>query len=133
MNSLKDLKYSKINRVYVEEEVLNYKFKKEILKKLKNHRVIKINHYKNVFNRKNQSHLFQKENLSIILAKSNKRKLYKGSEICNDFGYEDFYYIVNSMNCIYDCHYCFLKGMYPSSNIVIFVDYQEIMNEVKKN
>jgi len=38
MNSLKDLKYSKINRVYVEEEVLNYKFTKEILKKFHKYR-----------------------------------------------------------------------------------------------
>lgn len=132
MNSLKELKYSKINKIYIEEDIFDNKYTKEILKNIKNFQTIKIKHYKDVFNRKNQSHKFQKENLNIILAKSNEKKVYEGAEICNNFGYEDFYYIVNLMNCTYDCEYCFLKGMYPSSNIVIFVDYDEIMMEVKK-
>ncbi len=132
MNSPENLKYSKFNKIYIEEDIFENEYTKEILKNIKNFQVIKIKHYKDVFNRKNQSHKFQKENLNIILAKSNEKKLYEGAEICNDFGYDDFYYIVNLMNCTYDCEYCFLKGMYPSSNIVIFVDYDEIMKEVKK-
>jgi len=132
MNYVKNLKYSKNNIVYVEEDVINEEYTKEILKKLKNHKIIKVKHYKDIFNRKNQSHLYQKDNLKIILAKSNEKKLYEGSEICNNFGFDNFYYTVSSMNCIYDCQYCFLKGMYPSSYIVIFVDYKKIMNEVKE-
>ncbi|MFW5890745.1 MAG: radical SAM protein [bacterium] len=132
MNSAKNLKYSKINKVYIEEDLLDNNYTKEILEKLNKPQIIKIKHYKDVFNRRNQSHRFQKENLTIILAKSNEKKVYKGSQICNDFGYDDFYYVVNQMNCTFDCEYCFLKGMYPSSNIVIFVDYEDIMLEVNK-
>jgi len=131
-NLKKSLTYSKDKKVYVEEDILHDEYTKEILKNLGFPDVISVKHYKNLFNRKNQSHKFQKENYKIILAKSNDKKIYKGSEVCNDFGYNNFYYIVNSMNCPYDCEYCFLKGMYPSSNIVIFVDYKEIMKDVKK-
>jgi len=132
MNLQKNLTYSKSKKVYVEEDILNDEYTKEILKNLEFPDIIKIKHYKDVFNRKNQSHKFQKENFKIILAKSKDKKIYKGAEVCNDFGYNNFYYIVNLMNCPYDCEYCFLKGMYPSSNIVIFIDYKEIMKNVKE-
>ena len=35
------------------------------------------------------------------------------------------------MNCIYDCEYCFLKGMYPSGNLVIFVNIEDFLNEIE--
>ena len=28
-------------------------------------------------------------------------------------------------NCLFDCRYCFLQGMYNSSNFVIFVNYED--------
>ena len=28
-------------------------------------------------------------------------------------------------NCIYDCRYCFLQGMYSSANFVLFVNFEE--------
>ena len=34
------------------------------------------------------------------------------------------------MNCIYDCEYCFLKGMYPGSDICIFTDIEETFSEI---
>ena len=36
------------------------------------------------------------------------------------------------MNCIYDCEYCYLKGMYQSAHLVIFVNLEDIFAEVKK-
>ena len=34
------------------------------------------------------------------------------------------------LNCIYDCKYCFLQGMFRSANFVIFVNYESFMNEI---
>ncbi|GIT53918.1 MAG: hypothetical protein Ct9H300mP16_10780 [Pseudomonadota bacterium] len=28
------------------------------------------------------------------------------------------------LNCIYDCRYCFLQGMYRSAHYVVFVNYE---------
>lgn len=36
------------------------------------------------------------------------------------------------MNCIYDCEYCYLQGMYPSGNIVAFLDLDLIFAEVDR-
>ena len=36
------------------------------------------------------------------------------------------------MNCVFDCEYCYLKGMYPSGNVVLFVNLDDIFDEVYK-
>lgn len=36
------------------------------------------------------------------------------------------------MNCIYDCEYCYLQGMYSSANVVVFVNIEDIFTEVKR-
>ena len=35
-------------------------------------------------------------------------------------------------NCLFDCKYCFLQGMYSSANYVIFVNYEDYYDEIKK-
>ena len=51
--------------------------------------------------------------------------------MCEDFGNEHFYYTSLIMNCYYDCEYCYLQGMYPSANIVIFVNIDDVFNELE--
>ena len=35
------------------------------------------------------------------------------------------------MNCIYQCEYCYLEGMYSSAYIVVFVNLEDFFSEVK--
>ena len=41
------------------------------------------------------------------------------------------------LNCVYDCRYCFLQGMYSSANYVLFVNYEDfegaIAEEIGEN
>ena len=41
------------------------------------------------------------------------------------------------LNCLYNCDYCFLQGMYSSGNMIVFVnqiDLQKAINEeIAKN
>ena len=46
-------------------------------------------------------------------------------------GNEHFYYASSMMNCLFDCEYCYLKGMYPSGNLVIFLNLEDIFAEVE--
>jgi len=34
------------------------------------------------------------------------------------------------LNCLYDCRYCFLQGMYPSAHQVIFVNYEDFADSI---
>ena len=41
------------------------------------------------------------------------------------------YYFSHMYNCIYDCKYCFLQGLYSSANYLIFVNYEDFLNQIK--
>ena len=36
------------------------------------------------------------------------------------------------LNCIYDCKYCYLQGMYSSANMVLFVNFDDFKKEIEK-
>ncbi len=102
------------------------------MNKFKHSKIIEIDNYKNIFNRASQNYKKQIKTQNIILAKKKNNFIYSGSELCNDYGNEKFFYAVTIMNCIYDCEYCFLKGMYPSPNIVIFMNLEDYITEFKR-
>ena len=34
------------------------------------------------------------------------------------------------LNCLYDCRYCFLQGMYRSANYVLYVNYEDFTKDI---
>lgn len=128
----KDLHKGQFKHIYIEERVWDHPVAQTILSKFSSAVVININHYKDVFNRPSQSFYQQKKNQSIILAYKEKPYLYKGSYLCEDFGYNNFYYSPCIQNCIYNCDYCYLQGLYPSGNIVIFVNIEDYLYETER-
>ena len=52
--------------------------------------------------------------------------------MCQSFGNKNFYYASSMMNCPFDCEYCYLKGMYPSSNMVVFVNLEDYRADVEE-
>lgn len=122
----------KFSHIYVETEIRNHPKTLEILSHFSSAVVIEIQKYKDIFNRKHQSNRLQYQSQSLILAKKSYDFLYNGSPVCQSFNEEYFYYCSNVMNCVYDCEYCFLKGMYGSSNIVVFVNLEEYFTEIEK-
>ncbi len=47
-------------------------------------------------------------------------------------GFRENYYFSHMLNCIYDCKYCFLQGMFNSANFVIFTNFCDFITEIKK-
>ncbi|EPR12705.1 SPL family radical SAM protein [Ruminiclostridium papyrosolvens] len=119
------------NSIYIEEQAYNYPVVRMVLEKYPDIPVITIRNYKDVFNRGNQCFQLQKHRQSLILAVKSSPFLYKGPEVCQDFGYSDFYYTSFLFNCIFDCEYCYLQGMYPSANVVAFVNVDEFKQEIE--
>lgn len=93
-------------------------------------RVVVIEHYKDMFNRSRQNSFLQKQSPALILAQKSQNLIYPGAPVCQDFGNRHFYYTSCMMNCIFDCEYCYLQGMYPSANIVVFLNLQEVFDQV---
>ena len=130
--NLSDNKYlaNNYSHIYVEKEAFEYPITKTILNHFKNSTVITINHYKDMFNRSKQDFVLQKKAQSLILAVNNSELIYPGARFCQSFGNANFYYTSNIMNCIYDCEYCYLQGMYPSGNMVIFVNIEDYFRKI---
>lgn len=126
-----NLNFSSFSHIYVENEAVENKNTQNILSHFKNSNLIKINHYKDIFFRKNQDFSVQKHSPKLILAVKHGNFIYNGAQVCEDFGNKYFYYTSSIMNCIYNCEYCYLQGMYTSANIVIFVNLDDVFHEVE--
>jgi spore photoproduct lyase len=116
---------SNFSHIYYEKEALDYPLAGGVLKKFPKASLIEIADHRDLFNRKRQDWRLQKKSLKLILAKRKSEFLYPGSDVTPDFNHRNFYYNTLVMNCIYDCHYCYLQGMYPSANIVMFTNIED--------
>ena len=109
----------KFDSIYIEKDILYLKGVKMFLKKNKSENIIECESYKEIFNLKNQNFRIQKNNQSLILAKKKNNYVLKTPDQFS-IGFKDNYYFSHMLNCIYDCKYCFLQGMYNSANLVFF-------------
>ncbi len=91
---------------------------------------IEIERYGEVFNPRAQNFRLQKRNPALIIAaKPHKRVL----EAPPGYGLDGdhHYYFSHMLNCVYDCRYCFLQGMYRSAHQVVFVNYEDFAADIE--
>ena len=110
------------SHIYLEHAVRDEWMTQQALERFPNATVIEIDNYRDVFNRPNQDFQLQKRSKKLILARKRDYLLYPGNDKVQDFGYTNFYYNTLLLNCIYNCAYCYLQGMFQSANLVAFVN-----------
>lgn len=133
MNGLKKRLWDNhFSHIYVEKDILEDPQTENILKRFDKDKIVLIDNYKQIFNRRNQNFSSQKMSRNLILATKKDELIYKGSNLCEDFDNDNFYYCSSIMNCLYDCEYCYLQGMYQSANIVIFLNIDDIFKELDR-
>ena len=118
-----------IDTIYVEEGVRNHPRAQALMQRYKGADVVPCERYGEVFNRKSQSFRLQKKNPALILAEK-----FEGHVLPTPEGYgvgsvANFYFS-HMLNCLYDCRYCFLQGMYRSANYVLFVNYEDFQKSI---
>ena len=121
----------RFTHIYVEERASEYPLAKEIMNKLPDANIVRIKHYKDVFDRKKQKPALQKDHNALIIAVRDGNRVFEGAPVCQSFGYQYFYYASSMMNCPFDCEYCYLKGMYPSSYMVVFVNLEDYKQDIE--
>ena len=127
MNFLPDFSH-----IYVESQSIDSDIAKQSFKRFPKAKIIEIEDYKKIFNKNGQDFQIQKLSTKLILAKKQPPFIYPATEIIQDSGFSNFYYCTPILNCIYNCEYCFLQGMYSSANIVVFTNTEEVKDAVKK-
>ncbi len=113
--------------IYIEKQAIDYPQTKKILEKFKNSKVIYINNYKNLFD-KNYTNLFSKK--SLIIAKINSNSVLD-APIWYWHTKKSFFF-KTSLNCIYDCSYCYLKWAFKNENMVVFINYEDIKRDIEE-
>ena len=120
-----------VSCVYVESEVRQHPRALQIIKRLKNTPLIEIEHYGEVFNPRAQNFRLQKSNPGLIIARKHKGQVLKTPKSYGIGGYHN-YYFSHMLNCLYDCRYCFLQGMYRSAHQLVFVNYEDFAAEISQ-
>ncbi len=118
-------------KIFIEKEVLEHHRTKEILKNFSKVATYEIPHLKDVFEAVRKPYLHKRDSLQLFLAKKNGQ-LLKEAPLAYGTADEPHYYFFHSLNCIYECEYCFLQGYFHSPDIVFFVNIDEICQEMEK-
>ncbi len=119
-----------IETVYVEHEVAAHPRTARILERIKPRQVIACERYGEVFNRHNQNFRLQKAHPALILAAKHGRRLLP---VPAGYGFtpDPAFYFSHMLNCLYDCRYCFLQGMFRSAHYVLFVNYEDFIADIR--
>ena len=119
-----------IDTIFVEEEIFDNSRTQYIISRFPKAHLVTIDRYQNIFNKRTQNFRIQKKNPALILAKKYDNFILSAP---NGFGLgaSQNYYFSHMYNCIYDCRYCFLQGMYSSANYLVFVNYEDFYRSIK--
>lgn len=120
-----------MDTIYVEDEIRDHPRVLKILARHPKSSVVSCERYSEVFNVRAQNFRLQKKRPALILAKKHG-KFVLPTPPDYSIGAAKNVYFSHMLNCLYDCRYCFLQGMYQSANYVHFVnaeDYQTAIRE----
>ena len=118
-----------IETIYIERSLRDHPRANSIVAKHSRARVIECSHYGEIFNRKGQNFRLQKQLPSLILANKNGHKIYP-TPANHALDAKFNYYFSHLLNCPFDCRYCFLQGKFSSANYVLFVNYEDFLEEL---
>lgn len=118
--------------IYVEQEIQKHPRVAEILERCPQVPVVVCERYGEIFNRKGQNFRTQKKAPALILARKHGQCVLPTPA---GYGFESDagYYFSHMLNCLYDCRYCFLQGMYRSAHYVLFINYEDFAEQLRDN
>lgn len=118
-----------MDTIYIEREVADHARSIRICERYPKARHIIIERYSDVFNARAQDFRQQKRNPALILAHKAGKRIHATPPGYHIGGQHNFYFS-HMFNCVYDCRYCFLQGMYQSANYVVFVNSEDFLEDI---
>ncbi len=117
--------------IYVENHLQAHPRVLEILKRFPRSEVKVIDKVEDVFGRVKKPYLQKRTNLNLFLGEK-RGQLVKLAPPAYGLSGEPHYYFVHAYNCIYECNYCYLQGYFHSPDIVLYLNHEEIGEEIKR-
>lgn len=121
-----------VDIIYLEESIRNSVVSERVIARYPDAQLVNIGHYGEVFNPRTQNFRLQKNNPAIILAGKDGRRIMDAPDEYTTGG-DGHFYFSHMLNCIYDCRYCFLQGMYRSANYLLFVNYDDFASDLRQH
>ena len=115
--------------IYIESHLQTHPRVQQITQRFSQARIVLCERYGEVFNPKAQNFRLQKQQPALILAEKYQHHILPAPSGYG-IGAQRNYYFSHVLNCLYDCRYCFLQGMYQSANYVLFVNYQDFQQQI---
>ena len=113
--------------IYIETQAKDYPQTKKILKKFPNADIVWIKNFKNIFDKNIPFNMSLKP--SFIIAKLNSPAILKAPSWYWHNNSQAFF-LKTSLNCVFDCDYCFLKWAFKNDIPVYFVNYEDIKKQI---
>jgi spore photoproduct lyase len=120
-----------IHFIYIERDVAEHPRTLELQQRFPEARRIYCERYTEIFNRRAQNFRLQKKRPALILAGKYRQRLLP---VPGGYGLgtAHAYYFSHMLNCLYDCRYCFLQGMFRSAHYVLFVNYEDFAKDIEQ-
>ena len=111
--------------LYIEKKCEESPIVQNILCAFPQARILKIDNYKNIFD------VVSSWNVQKAIVLANVNTSITRAPIF--YGYSGtWYFLKNSLNCVYDCKYCYLQWIFKSNYKVFFVNYWHIKKQIKE-
>ena len=110
--------------IYIENSLKDNSQAKKILEKYSNSSIIWIDNHKNIFDKNTDA----KREKSIILA--SWKNFIQNAPDWYWFSQTNAFFLKNSINCVFDCDYCYLKWAFKNSDLLFFLDYKKMKEEI---
>jgi len=124
--------------LYIEEKIINHPRTQQICNFFPKAQKIIINHYKNIFDRKFPKNLSTEQwspltpltkGGILVLAKLTGNAISQAPEWYGHAG--EWWFFKTTLNCLFNCDYCYLKGAFKNDFPVVFVNYEDIGEQIK--
>ncbi|TPV93207.1 MAG: DNA photolyase [Myxococcales bacterium FL481] len=115
--------------IYVEDDIRDHPRTVAILARYPQAEIVACDRYQAVFNRRDQNFRLQKRRPSLILARKHEGHVLAAPAGYGIGGTRNFYFS-HMYNCVFDCQYCFLQGMFQSAHYVVFVNFEDFARAI---
>jgi spore photoproduct lyase len=117
------------NEVYLEEALLDHPRAKSIIEKTGKTPLI-VSQYDEIWGKSKKPYLHKRDSLNLFLAQKRGQLLKQAPDAYGLSG-EPHFYFIHAYNCIYECQYCYLQGYFNTPDIVLFLNHEEIIQEMQ--
>lgn len=120
-----------INTLYIEKDAERRELTGKIREKLQAQKTELIDDYQDFFSRRKTPYLHKRTEKNLFIALKRGALVRKAPDAYG-FGADDsHYYYIHAYNCVYECEYCYLQGYFSSPDLVLFVNHDEILRDMK--